>query len=81
MRRSFYILIGSLAICIPLLVFEKSHARESASPPMPETFGHHVHIDLDLSDPNLLMCKHPVPHSVIYEPQIKNSPKSIDLDY
>ncbi|MCX6715185.1 MAG: hypothetical protein NTX72_05230 [Candidatus Uhrbacteria bacterium] len=53
MRRSFYILIGSLVLCTLGLVLEKTNQMEPASEAASKPFGHYVHIDLDPSDPNL----------------------------
>lgn len=81
MRRSFYyILIGSLALCVVGFVFEKTNQTEPVTQMDPNMFGHNFHIDLSPTDTNF--CHHfvaPFNKSASFE--TKNSPGSIDLDY
>lgn len=66
MRRSFYLFIGSLALCGLALVSESEVATKPS--------GEHIDIDLDLADQNLKIHRHLPFSGSEKESRTKNSP-------
>ncbi|OGL63430.1 hypothetical protein A3C09_03065 [Candidatus Uhrbacteria bacterium RIFCSPHIGHO2_02_FULL_47_44] len=80
MRRSFYMIVGSLVVCLSAIFFAEATTTEPTLSSQTESFGHYVELDLDPND--FYVCGHPIlDPSTQKGKETKNSPGSIDLDY
>ena len=80
MRRSIYMIIGGLVVCLTVVFFMKTTTTKPTLQLKTESFGHYVELDLNPNDVNF--CMHPILKPSIQKDRgTKNSPGSIDLDY